>query len=203
MAEMVEFFDDNFNVGDLQFDPLIYSGRCHTTGCQGPTDEEYVREYIRAYETARRRNRMLGFSCLSFTALKSFYCCAVSDGFAVTHEGYVTSCFEACGPDRPHADTFLYGKYDARQGRFDLDLEKQRQLQTRNTDNMPYCEDCFCKYMCAGDCPIHSLKMGHGLERGTRCGITQAIAKHRLATVVRKSQPVATVPSREETCHGR
>ena len=70
MAEMVEFFDDNFHVGDLQFDPLIVSGRCADSGCQPPPDEVYVQEYIRAYETARRRNRMVGFSCLSFTSLQ-------------------------------------------------------------------------------------------------------------------------------------
>ena len=34
MAEMVEFFDDHFHVGDLQFDPLIVSGRCPDTGCR-------------------------------------------------------------------------------------------------------------------------------------------------------------------------
>ena len=101
MAEMVEFFDDRFHVGDLQFDPLIYSGRCATTGCQAAPDDVYVEEYIRAYDTARSRDRLLGFSCLSFTGLKTFYCCAVSDGFTVTHDGYVTACFEACGPNRP------------------------------------------------------------------------------------------------------
>ena len=52
MAEMVEFFDEHFRVGDLQFDPLIVSGRCADTGCRPPPDEVYVQEYVRAYETA-------------------------------------------------------------------------------------------------------------------------------------------------------
>jgi len=46
MSEMVEFFDDNFKVGDLQLDPLIFSGRCHTTNCKSPSDEIYVSEFI-------------------------------------------------------------------------------------------------------------------------------------------------------------
>jgi len=201
MTDMVRFFDDHFHVGDMQFDPLIPAGRCGTTGCPPPDDDIYVAEFLRAYEEARRRGRMIGFSCLSFTALKSFYCCAVSDGFTVTHDGYVTACFEACGPDRPFADTFMYGKYDERKGSFDLDLEKLRKLQTRHAYNLPYCKDCFCKYMCAGDCPMYSLKLGYGLGRGARCKITQQIAKHRLATVVKEGCPLSQVARCKEHSH--
>ena len=202
MPEMVEFLDDNFCVGDLQFDPLLFAGRCQDTGCQAPSDEVYVSEFLRAYEVARRRHRMVGFSCLSFTALKSFYCCAVSDGFTVTHDGLVTACFEACALDRPFADTFIYGRYDPDRREFDLTLDKLRHLQSRHAYNLPYCKACFCKYMCAGDCPMHALKLGHGLERGARCQITQAIAKHRLATVVSESQPAVTVLSDGEASNG-
>ena len=113
----------------------------------------------------------------------------MSDGFTVTHDGLVTACFEACGPDRPFADMFVYGRYDPVTRRFDLDLEKLRPLQSRHAYNLPYCQNCFCKYMCAGDCPMHSLKMGFGMDRGVRCRITQEIAKHRLATMLRDSTP--------------
>jgi uncharacterized protein len=202
MAEMVEFFDDRFKVGDLQFDPLIHAGRCETSGCQGPSDEVYVEEFIRAYETARSRNRLVGFSCLSFTALKTFYCCAVSDGFAVTHDGYVTACFEACRPEHPHADRFIYGQYDRERGGFDLDLEKLGRLQERNVHNLAFCRNCFCKYMCCGDCPMHSLKMGHEMERGVRCKVTQAVARHRLSTVVRESVAQAEIGFEEVLRHG-
>jgi len=191
MAEMVEFFDREFRAGDLQFDPLIPAGRCAETGCRGPSDETYIREYVRAYEVARRRNRMVGFSCLSFTSLKTFYCCAVSDGFTVTHDGHVTACFEACGPDRPYADLFIYGRYNPESRAFDFELERLRRLQRRHIHNLPYCRDCFCKYMCSGDCPMHSLKLGYGMERGVRCAITQALARHRLATLVREYRPDA------------
>ncbi len=213
MAEMVEFFDDNFLVGDLQFDPLIPAGRCFVSGCRGPDDDTYIREFIRAYHTARARNRMLGFSCLSFTALKSFYCCAVSDGFTVTHDGSVTACFEAYARDRPHADRFIYGRYNRETGRFDLQREKLRELQGRHVYNLPYCADCFCKYMCAGDCPMHSLKVLGKMERGLRCRITQSIAAHRLATVVRESKadaivapaagkhPGSITEMKEDSCH--
>jgi uncharacterized protein len=197
MAEMVEFLDDEFHPGDLQFDPLIIAGRCHASGCRGPADEVYVAQYLRAYQAARQRNRMVGFSCLSFTALKTFYCCAVSDGFCVTHDGYVTACFESSGPDRPFANVFLYGRYDLQRHAFDLDLEKLKKLQGRHVYNMPYCKDCFCKYMCCGDCLIHSLKTGIGMGRGARCAITQTIARHRLWRVVQELPP-STAPLGQE-----
>ena len=136
---------------------------------------------------------MIGFSCRSFTSLKTFYCCAVSDGFTVTHDGYVTACFEACGPDRPYADTFIYGHYDFDRHDFSFNFDKLKKLQKRHIYNLPFCQDCFCKYMCSGDCPIHSLKMGFNMERGARCEVTQAVAKYRLAKIVKECKPDVVV----------
>ena len=105
----------------------------------------------------------------------------------------MTACFEACGPDRPFADLFVYGRYDPEKGAFNLDLDKLARLQERNVHNLQFCRNCFCKYMCCGDCPMHSLKLGVGIERGGRCFITQEIAKHRLSTIVREGTPMASV----------
>ena len=88
---------------------------------------------------------------------------------------------------------FLYGNYDFDQHTFNLNLDKLKKLQQRHVYNLPFCQDCFCKYMCSGDCPIHSMKMGYNMERGARCEITQMVAKHRLATIVKESSPDAVI----------
>ncbi len=199
MAEMVEYFCQNFRAAEMQFDPLMFSGRCFTSGCMAPAEDAYVREFVRASEVAQTHSRELGFSTISLSGLKTFDCCAVAEGFTVTHDGLVTSCFESCGLDRPFPDVFMYGCYDFDRHAFVFDHEKLRRLRRRHVHNLAFCRDCFCKYMCSGDCPMHSLKLGYNMERGGRCAVTQAIAKHRLAMRVLRSREIPHLPY---TCVG-
>lgn len=186
MAAMVEYFDDNFAASDLQFDPLLYAGRCLHTGWEPAEEEEFITEFNKAYDVARSRGRILGFSSVSFSGLKSYFCCACSDGFAVTHDGHVTACFEAFAPEQPFADRFVYGRFDDATGTFDLDVGKLGALRKRHVYNLDYCRDCFCKYMCCGDCPMHVLQRAArtGEKDGLRCRSVQGVAAHRLGVIV-------------------
>lgn len=185
MCEMVRFFTDTFNAAELQFDPVLVTGRCHETGCRPSGEQTYAEEFMRACDIADKAGCKLGFSVLSFTALRTFYCCSVSEGFAVTHNGDVTACFESCSPDHPFADLFVYGRFDSSTGCFQIDHEKLARLRRRHVHNLPLCRNCFCKYVCAGDCPMNSLRLGKALEEGGgRCALTQSIASYRLGTLV-------------------
>lgn len=188
MAEMVEFFADEFHPQQLQFDPLIVSGRCRRVGWRPPEDDLFVEEFLRAFRVGQERGILVGFSSVGFSGYRTYFCAAAADGFTVTHEGYVTACFEAYSPTRPFGDRFVYGRYDEATGTFDLDLEKLAQLQKRHVYNLPYCERCFCKYMCAGDCPIHALYQHSDAEHGLRCQAVQEVARHRLALILRDQE---------------
>ncbi len=188
MAEMVELFTDDFHPQDLQFDPLIYTGRCRETKLRPPAEELFVDEFCRALDVAHARGRLVGFSSVGFSGYRTYFCGAAADGFTVTHEGYVTACFEAYSPQRPFGDRFVYGRYDVAAGAFEFDLAKLAKLQARHVYRLPYCEKCFCKYMCAGDCPIHALYKGQAGEHGLRCKAVQAIARHRLVTILQDQE---------------
>lgn len=184
MTDMVEFFCNSFHASELQFDPVLLTGRCHETGCQPPDQKVYAEEFMRACEKADEMGCKLGFSVLTFSALRTFYCCSVSEGFAVTHDGCVTSCFESFSPKQPFSDVFLYGHFDSSAKHFVMDHQKLARLRRRHVHNLPRCQNCFCKYVCAGDCPMNSLRLGNALEDGGgRCALTQSIAKYRLASM--------------------
>jgi uncharacterized protein len=185
MCEMVRFFNDSFNAAELQFDPVLLTGRCHETGCRPAGEDVYAEEFMRASDIAEKSGCKLGFSVLSFTALRTFYCCSVSEGFAVTHNGEVTACFESCSRDHPFADLFVYGRFDPSTGAFQIDHDKLARLRRRHVHSLSLCRNCFCKYVCAGDCPMNSLRLGKALEEGGgRCALTQSIALYRLGKLV-------------------
>ena len=182
MAEMARFLASEFRPAELHFDPAFFAGRCCSTGCRLSDDETYAIEFMRASDAAAAIGCPLSFSVLSFNALKTYYCCSVSDGFTVTHDGCVTACFDAYHPSHPQADLFVYGRYDIVGHRFVFDEAKLARLRRRHIHNLPECANCFCKYGCAGDCPLDGLRRGVPLERAEgRCALTQSIARYRLA----------------------
>ena len=182
MADMVEMMTDRFSASHLQFDPVLVSGRCLETGCQAVDPDTFALEFMRACDRARDRGSELGFSILSVESLRTYYCCAVSDGLTVTHDGLVTSCFDVCRPDHPYADRFIYGAYDPISREIRIDREKLEQLRCRNACRLSTCENCFCKYMCSGDCTTNAMRQGYAfMEGGGRCKMTQAIGAYLLA----------------------
>lgn len=182
MTDMVEMMTDRFGASHLQFDPVLVSGRCLETGCQAVDPDTFALEFMRASDRAHERGAELGFSILSVDSLRTYYCCAVSDGLTVTHDGLVTSCFDVCRPDHPFADRFIYGAYEPISREIRINREKLDRLRCRNACRLSTCENCFCKYMCAGDCTTNAMRQGFAfMEGGGRCKMTQAIGAYLLA----------------------
>ncbi len=195
MTAMVEQMSELFGGSNLQFDPVMVTGRCLEAGC-GPVDPEvFVQEFMRAHDHAQVRGARLGFSILSLDSLRTYYCCAVSDGFTITHDGLVTSCFDVSRPDHPFAGRFIYGAYDPQTGQIQTDPQKLADLRCRNVCRLTACANCFCKYMCCGDCTTHAMRQGLAfMAGGGRCAITQALGAFLL---LRKLAPAGQgVPCR-------
>jgi len=62
----------------------------------------------------------------------------------------------ACGRDSA-PEEFEFGYFDELTGRIELDQEKIHKLHSFNVLQYPECQECFCKYHCAGDCPDRRL----------------------------------------------
>ena len=182
MTEMVDMMADRFTASHLQFDPVLVSGRCLETGCGAVDPDTFAVEFMGAYDRALQRGVELGFSILSINSQRNYYCCAVSDGFTITHDGLITSCFDVYRPDHPFAECFIYGSYNRKTKQIDINRQTLARLRCRNTCRMSSCQNCFCKYMCCGDCTVNAMRQGLNLMKGGgRCRITQAIGAFMLA----------------------
>ena len=152
MDEIVDFMADNFNLEYLQLEPVWFCGRCLTSGELPPSDQIFIENYLKAKKRAVERGINLLYSGARLDTLTSKFCAAPGDGFTVLPEGVVTSCFEVTELDDPRAELFHYGRYQADKHEFFFDQAKVERLQTYSVENIPYCQDCFCKWHCAGDC---------------------------------------------------
>ena len=63
-----------------------------------------------------------------------------------------------------------------------------------NVNNYEYCEKCFCKWHCAGDCPSKIVSVDiEKIERGNRCEINQELTKDLIIDLIRNGSDAKTL----------
>lgn len=183
MKEMVEFFAKNTECRQLHFEPAFSSGRCLGMLRGIPETETFADHFISALDCAREHKMQLRFSAARLMGNYLSFCGLSQDAFNVTPTGDLTSCFEISEQSDPLASTFFYGSYDNIQNKFDLNMDRLAHLRNLNVTKNSYCQKCFAKWNCAGDCPIKRIQPGQCTGDDTlRCDMIRRITKALLVS---------------------
>ena len=183
MTDIVEFVGTNYpGIEQLHFEPVWECGRCLTSSNTMPTSEDFVRNYLASQARAQELGVRLVFSGARQDMVVDSFCKVSSGSFTVTPTGDVTSCYEVTYASDPRSRRFFFGRYDRERGDFVFDEEKLAELSRLNVHNIRFCDDCFCRWHCAGDC---AAKVLDGIEleehRGSvRCQISRAITLNQI-----------------------
>jgi uncharacterized protein len=159
MAESVEFICRHFKTSLIQLEPVSSSGRARENDLMSPDPHEFVRQFRAARAIARGYGREIKYSGARFGTVTNKFCQVSDDLLAVTPEGFLSSCYEVGQADDPRADTFLYGRLNAQTRELDVDQKKVIRLRTLSVEHKSGCDECFCRWSCAGEC---SAKMAQG-----------------------------------------
>ena len=185
LADSVEFVCANFRPRSLQVEPAYQLGR----GRGAPSAE--TQAFIAAYREAQARAARLGFE-ISYSAARvgsvsRHFCGITQDSFSLTPSGTVSACYEAFSEDNPFADVFHYGRPDG--DGFAFDLPVLDRLRAETVDHKPWCDGCFAKWNCSGDCHHKSLAATGGgpFEGSERCHITRELVKDQLLSQIAAS----------------
>lgn len=184
----------------LNIEPAWECGRCFQTGEKVPDAQDFIKQFISAQNIADAAGLEMAFSSVRTHLVHDAFCGVNNDGFTVTAEGLVTSCFEVATQEDPRASTFIYGQYDPHEKGFVFDEETREALHALSVHNMPYCQNCFCKFHCCGDCPAKVLANDRPqTHKGSdRCQITRALT---LDAISRKLNTAKTPDKEvEQTC---
>lgn len=177
MSEIVESIASRFRAEYLHIEPVWQCGRCAMTGERPPSEEQFVREFLRAREKGVQRGIRVFYSGARLDVLTSKFCAAPGDGFSVLPEGIATSCYEITETSDPRAAIFHYGRYVPETDAFEFDQARIQALQGYSVEHLPYCRDCFCRWHCAGDCLAKVFeKSGQDKHEGSdRCTLNRAL----------------------------
>jgi len=186
IEEIVEWFKSEFNINFLHLEPVWLCGRCLTTGEEAPSDDEFIEYYARAMEKAEQIGVNLVYSGLRLDSLLSKFCGAAGDGFNVLPDGFVTSCYEVTENSDPKAELFHYGRYDFDRKEFIFDTDKIKRLQRFSVENIVHCQNCFCKWHCAGDCisKVFDASKSFQHEGSSRCTLNRRLTQLQLEKLI-------------------
>ena len=174
----------------LQVEPSWASGRCSET--DKPFAADFVEGFLQAQERANLLGVELAYSGLQPHAIRSSFCSIAKPGFTVLTTGEVSACYETKDSTDPRSRWTHFGKYDHSSGQFIFAPDKINELRKFDVRAYPHCEDCFCKWHCAGDCPVKVIPGGNRSEHhgSERCEINRALTKAFLLNSIQTDQPL-------------
>lgn len=188
LAESVEFICRNYTPVKIQAEPVFEQGRALDNAMAVSDLSVFVREFAKAYPIARRHGVELFYSGARPDLLTHRFCLAACRAFVVTTDGDVTTCFESYGREHPLSRYFLVGRFDGKSS-FDLDREKLEGYFHHTVEENEHCRDCFCKWHCAGDCAIKTMRQDGdaGYQTTERCAVNREITKFLILDKIRES----------------
>ncbi len=180
LPESIEYIFANFTPDAIQVEPSYQLGRWR--GAPSAETSEFVSAFREGRARARIRGKDISFSAARLGTLTNHFCGISRDSFSLSPDGTVSACFEVFANDLPWADHFFYGHPSLGREGYDFDEGVIARLRAQGVENREYCQDCFAKWSCAGDC-YHKALSTTGAEefRGTeRCYITRELLKDQI-----------------------
>jgi len=174
LPHSIEYICDNFRTKNIQVEPIYQEGRGTDMARIDP--DEFVELFLQAEAIGKARDRRVYFSAARVGMVTRHFCGVTRDSFALTPTGDVSACYEAFSENSELAPAFFYGRMDE-EGQVELDAMRLAALRKRTVEHRPYCQGCFAKWSCAGDCHVKHLeyeRTGY-IEEPPRCRITRQL----------------------------
>jgi len=181
LPDSVEFICANFGSRRIQVEPSFQLGRWR----EAPSAEtnDFIMAYRLAQGRAARQGREIFFSAVR-QGMSNHFCGVTQDTFALSPDGNVSACYEVFSEDNPWSNVFFYGRPGENGSGYSFDLRVLDHLRGQGVQHREFCQGCFAKWTCAGDCYHKSVGATGQLEfQGTdRCHITRELTKDQILT---------------------
>jgi uncharacterized protein len=188
MVPSVEWLLAECRPAVIHLEPSFLMGRCAALNDPPPAFDTFLAGYRVCREIAGHAGVRLHYSGANLDSLTSHFCGVSQDGFAVTTEGTASACYEAFLEEDPRGQSeFFYGHLDRNTGQWVFDDDRIARLRQSTVRDKPFCQHCFVKWHCAGDCHHRAAESAQGARfQGTpRCRLNQELTKDLLLERVR------------------
>jgi uncharacterized protein len=180
LPDSIEFICANFSLKSMQVEPEYQLGRW--TNAASAETEDFIAAHREAQLRAQAHGREISYSGARLGLLTNHFCGITQDSFALSPDGNVSSCYEVFSEDNPLAKVFFYGKPEKETGKYRFNLPVLNNLRKLGVQHREFCQGCYAKWTCAGDCYHKALTISGSEEfQGSdRCHITRELTKDQI-----------------------
>jgi uncharacterized protein len=191
MPDTVRFILEHHKPVRMQMEPVYDIGRGKNANLHIDVDA-FIQGYRESWKIAHDHGVELNFSSARIDTISSRFCSAYGEGFTLTTKGKVTGCYEVHDDVADFAEDVIFGYFDEQTGRYSFDDDKLQTLRDHNVNRQPWCNGCFAKWHCSGECPnkMRHASMGGEFLGMPSCDITRSIV---LDQIVRKIEEAGGV----------
>lgn len=187
LAESIDFICSQFRPARIQVEPAYQLGRWQ----QAPSAETqaFINAYREAQQAAARHGQEISYSAARLGLLTNHFCGITQDNFCLSPDGNVSACFEVFSEDNRWSGTFFYGRPDPAGDGYVFDFDVLNNLRRQTVENRSFCDGCFARWSCAGDCHHKALNVSGGREfvGSERCHITRELTKDQVLARIAKA----------------
>ncbi|MDO9264043.1 MAG: SPASM domain-containing protein, partial [Desulfosalsimonadaceae bacterium] len=187
LSDSMDFFISETNCSTFQVEPAFGHGRAGRDRLALSNLDAFAANFLAAYDKALAAGRHLYYSGARPWAICNRFCSAIENALIVAPDGGISACYEVCDQTHPLAGCFFIGRMKGPE--VSIDNGVRNELLDRLQHRRKACENCFCFWHCAGDCPSKTLTpQGDGhLEFRQRCDLNRLLTKELLVRNIEKS----------------
>jgi uncharacterized protein len=177
LAEAIEFTCSRFHPVRIQVEPAYQLGRWEDA--PSAESEAFIAAFREARAVAQKHGQDLTYSAARLDVQTNHFCGVTQDTFALSPDGNVSACYEVFSGDNRFADLFFYGRSVEGPEKYAFDLPVLNNLRDQAVENRSFCNGCFARWHCAGDCLHKSLNVNGRVPfaGSQRCHITRELTK--------------------------
>lgn len=188
LPQSIAYLLDNAHPKYIQVEPVYLLGRGRNTSL-AVEPQGFVQAFLEAKLLAEQCGVDMFYSAARIDVLTNRFCQCCGEGFNLTPQGLVSACYEVPDPGFEFAEQFIFGWYNEHLARYEFEEEKLARLRNHTVEQIPWCQDCFCKWHCAGDC---AYKTRHATVNGEfvgdpRCEITRALTLAQILDKIKQN----------------
>ena len=176
LAENVVYILQHARPKRIQAEPVYRVGRGKDRSLQIDA-EKFIHAFRRARIAAREHGAELAYSAADLNRISNRFCQSCGEGFNLTPRGNISACFEVCDEGVEFSEEYIFGRYDTASKAYEFNFEILARLRGRTVEKVDWCQGCFGKWHCSGDCHYQSrLSSAKGTFHGSpRCEINRAL----------------------------